>query len=79
MPRLFETHLKIDGDGWTSGYASVQKMLGHYARKTKSESTRENVLSILDAFLTFAGDANLDLYVKNKKAPRSEAPAILHG
>jgi integrase len=64
--RIFESDLKVDG--WNSQYITVQRFLEHYARKTKSESTRENILSGLDAFLKFCGELNPDLYVKNTKS-----------
>jgi hypothetical protein len=40
--RWFEGYLKVDG--WTSGCRSVQRLLDHLARKTKSESSRRHYL-----------------------------------
>lgn len=65
MTRQFDVELKVSG--WTSEYATVQRFLDHYARKTKSESTRENILGILGQFLRFAGEPSPDLYVKRTK------------
>jgi len=40
--RWFEGYLKVDG--WSSGCRSVQRLLDHLARKTKSESSRRHYL-----------------------------------
>jgi hypothetical protein len=51
--RLFESALKVDG--WQIRFPTVQRFLDHYSQKTRSESTKENNLSSLDAFLKFHG------------------------
>lgn len=51
--RSWEVFLRIKG--WNSEYPSVNKFLSHYARKVKSEKTRENVGLILKGFCEFAG------------------------
>ncbi len=43
--RWFEGYLKVDG--WSSGCRSVQRLLDHLARKTKSESSRRHHLEIV--------------------------------
>jgi integrase len=51
--RSWETFLRITG--WKSQYLSVDRFLRHYARKVKSEKTRENVCLVLKALSEFAG------------------------
>lgn len=43
--RAFEAFLKVEG--WASGYRSVQRLLDHLARQTKSESSRRHYLETL--------------------------------
>ena len=42
-------------DGWTSGYPSVSKALRHYARRIKSERTRETFCSALIRLCKYCG------------------------
>lgn len=49
--RVWEEFLKLDG--WHSSYSSVDKFLRHYARKIKSEKTRENVCGVLMLFCRY--------------------------
>ena len=53
MTRAFDAYLKVSG--WNSEFATVDRFLKHYSRKTKSEHTRQNILGILEAFLRFLG------------------------
>lgn len=46
--RVWEEFLKVDG--WRSQFVSVDKILRHYARRVKSERTRENFCSTLMLF-----------------------------
>lgn len=51
--RTWAGYLKVDG--WRSEYDSVDRALRHYARKTRSESTREGFCDVLYRFLMFSG------------------------
>ena len=51
--RAFETFLKVTG--WKSEYRSVQKLLNHLTRRTKSEGTKESYLSWLFRFCMRVG------------------------
>ena len=42
-------------DGWHSEYESVERILRHYSRKTRSESTRRGMCDTLHRFLRFSG------------------------
>jgi len=42
-------------DGWHSEYDSVERVLRHYSRKTRSESTRRGMCDTLHRFLRFSG------------------------
>jgi len=57
--RSFEEYFGIgarEGPGaWRSGYASVQKLLGHLRRYTRSESSREVYLNVLRRFCEWSG------------------------
>jgi len=46
-------YLKVDG--WHSEYDGVDRVLRHYSRKTRSESTREGVCDTLHRFLLYSG------------------------
>jgi integrase len=46
-------YLKVDG--WNSEYDSIQRILRHYARRTRSESTRRGVCDTIYHFLVFSG------------------------
>jgi integrase len=46
--RVWEEFLKVDG--WKSQFASVDKVLRHYARRVKSERTKENFCGTLMLF-----------------------------
>ncbi|GEM_PF-898403 len=71
MSKVAEVNLKVVG--WTSEFASVQKCLDHYARKTKAEHTRRNVVEALNKFFLHVGSANPDEYVRGKKKGRIES------
>jgi len=51
--RSWEILLKVEG--WTSEYASVDKLLRHLKRKTGSEGSRATYLKTLAQFVKFAG------------------------
>jgi integrase len=51
--RVWEEFLKVDG--WRSGYSSVDRVLRHYARKVRSEKTKENFCLTLMHFCKFCG------------------------
>jgi len=64
--RVWEEFLKVKG--WNSEYASVDKALRHYARKVRSERTRENFCITLMQFCKYCGldpDALVALAPKN--------------
>jgi integrase len=49
--KIWEKLLKVEG--WRSDYGSVDKALRHYARKVKSEKTRENFCTALMLFCKY--------------------------
>ena len=51
--KVWEDFLKVEG--WSSRYESVNLALKHYARKIRSEKTRENFLLTLRLFCIHAG------------------------
>jgi integrase len=51
--KVWEEFLKVDG--WKSGYSSVDRVLRHYARKVRSEKTRENFCVTLMLFCKYCG------------------------
>jgi len=51
--KVWEEFLKIKG--WSSGYGSVDSALRHYARKVRSEKTRENFCIALMQFCKYCG------------------------
>ena len=51
--KVWEEFLKVDG--WKSDYNSVDRVLRHYARKVRSEKTRENFCSALMLFSKYCG------------------------
>lgn len=50
---VWENFLKIEG--WGSSYISVDRALRHYARRVKSERTRENFCITLMSFFKYCG------------------------
>ena len=58
-PRKFEVYFGIKAregaEGWRSSYDSVQKLLNHLARYTKSEGSKEKYLNILRRFCEWSG------------------------
>ena len=59
QPRKFEVYFGItarDGaEGWKSRYESVQRLLNHLARYTRSEGSKEKYLNILRRFCEWSG------------------------
>ena len=51
--KVWEEFLKLEG--WRSGYVSVDRALRHYARKVRSEKTRENFCTTLMLFCKYSG------------------------
>jgi integrase len=51
--KVWEEFLKLDG--WHSSYSSVDRALRHYARKIRSEKTRENFCVALMLFCRYCG------------------------
>jgi len=62
--RDWEALLKVDG--WSSGYESVNKLLRHLGRKTRSEGSRATYLKTLAMFVRYTG-LNPDQLVALKK------------
>jgi len=61
----FEAALKVHG--WKSKYSSVQRLLDHLKRKTRSETSRVKYLQELHRFLRFIGVDNPDVLVGKTK------------
>lgn len=66
--------------GWGSGYASIDKALKHYSRRTSSEHTKKTFLEIVDAFLRSVASTDPDAYVKNPpKMVQTDVQRFLDG
>jgi len=65
--------LKIGADGWSSEYASVDKLLRHLARKTRSTSSRFDYCRTLYMLCRFTGKSPDELV----KMPRAKAREVV--
>lgn len=65
MVRAYETYLKVEG--WNSEFHSVQNLLNHLKRKTKSEKSRSNYLQGLYYFSKAQNSTNPDKLVSLSK------------
>jgi integrase len=78
MVKGYEIRLKVKG--WGSAYASIDKALKHYSRRTSSEHTKKTFLEIVDAFLRTVGSNDPDAYVKNPpKTVQADVQRFLDG
>lgn len=59
-------YFKLNEDGWSSDYESIDKLLHHLARKSKSEATRENYLQQIKSFCVYT-DMNPDELIRCSK------------
>ena len=71
--RVWEEFLRLDG--WRSQFVSVDKVLRHYARRVRSERTRENFCSTLMLFCRYC-KVNPDTLVS---LPSAEASKLCQG
>jgi hypothetical protein len=53
--RYFGMKSREGSEAWTSIYPSVQRLLNHLSRYTKSESSREKYLNLLRMFCEWSG------------------------